>query len=61
MSEPDAPRSIAEGHGRTTSPQMTVVGLVVAAGTALLLLPLLPAIAVLWLLADDEDRQVAVE
>ncbi len=40
---------------------MTVVGLVVAAGTALLLLPLLPAIAVLWLLADDEDRQVAVE
>jgi hypothetical protein len=40
---------------------MTVVGLVVAAGAALLLLPLLPAIAALWLLADDEDRQVAIE
>jgi hypothetical protein len=61
MSDTDAPRSITEDHGRTTNPQMTVVGLVVAAGTTLLLLPLLPAIAVLWLFADDEDRQVAIE
>lgn len=61
MSETDAPRSITEDHGRTTSPQMTVVGLVVAAGAGLLLLPLLPAIAVLWLLADHDDRQITIE
>lgn len=60
MSETDTPRSITEDHGRTTSPQMTVIGLVVAGGTALLLLPLLPAFAVVWLLGDHDDR-VSIE
>jgi hypothetical protein len=55
MSETDAPRSITEDHGRTASPQMTVVGVVVAGGAALLLLPVLPFLAVLWLIADDRD------
>lgn len=53
MSESDAPRSITADHGRTQSPQMTVVGLVVAAGAALLLLPVLPFLAVLWVVAGD--------
>ncbi|MFB6206503.1 MAG: hypothetical protein ABEJ05_08280 [Haloglomus sp.] len=58
MSDADTepPRSITEDHGRTDSPQMTVIGLIVAAGAALVLLPLLPFLAVLWLVADDRDR-----
>jgi hypothetical protein len=49
----ETPRSITADHGRTQSPQMTVVGLVVAAGVALLLLPVLPFLAVLWVVAGD--------
>lgn len=36
---------------------MTVVGLVVAGGAALLLLPLLPFLALLWVVAGRDGRE----
>jgi hypothetical protein len=52
MAETDHPRSVLDEAESTRSVQMTLVGLVVAVGAALVLLPLAPFIAAFWLVAD---------
>jgi hypothetical protein len=42
----DGPRTVTEGSGETPDAQMNVLGLVVAAGSAVVLLPLVPVLAV---------------
>jgi hypothetical protein len=42
----DGPRTVTEDAGETPDAQMNLLGLVVAAGSALVLLPLVPVLAV---------------
>ena len=46
----DGPRTVTEDTDETPDAQMTLLGLVVAAGSAIVMLPLLPILAVAELL-----------
>jgi len=53
-------RQVSRNQGMTPDGEMGLVGYAIAAGIGLLLLPVLPFIAVLWLLrkvgGEDESR-----
>ncbi|WP_313692939.1 DUF7535 family protein [Halorarum halobium] len=52
----DSPYSLGSNRGYARLPQMGVAGWLVGAGVALLLLPLLPFLAVYYLLAGTDGR-----
>ncbi|NEU57756.1 hypothetical protein [Halorussus sp. MSC15.2] len=47
---------VSRMQGQTTNSQMGTVGYIVAAGVAIVLLPVLPLVLLLWLLAESGDR-----
>lgn len=53
-------RQVSHGKGLTPDGEMGAIGYAIAAGVALLLLPVLPFVAVLWLptkLGGEDERR----
>ena len=57
MSEADRPRMVTDDRGDRPDAQMTVVGVQVAVGTGVVLLPVAPFLAVAWLVARDRENE----
>jgi len=57
MSEPDGPRTVTDDRGDRPDAQMSAVGTVVAVGTAVVLLPVAPFLALAWLLVRGRENE----
>jgi hypothetical protein len=57
MSGADVPRTVTDDRGDRPDVQMSVVGILVAVGTAVVLLPVAPFLAVAWLVARDRENE----